>query len=59
MRTRIAQVIERRARDPEVRIPVQVQIFLLRSDNITGGEKTQRKDKIYRASSKQCGFYQL
>ena len=34
MRTRIAQVAERRARNPEVRIPVLVQIFLLRSDNV-------------------------
>ena len=34
MRTRIAQVVERRARNPEVRIPVLVQIFPLRSYKI-------------------------
>ena len=28
------QVVERRDRIPEVRIPVQVRIFLLRSDNV-------------------------
>ena len=34
MRTRIAQVAERRARNPEVRIPVLVQVFLLGSYNV-------------------------
>ena len=33
MKTSIAQVAERRARNPEVRIPVLVQVFLLRSYN--------------------------
>ena len=31
LKTRIAQVVEHRTRNPEVRIPVLVQIFLLRS----------------------------
>jgi hypothetical protein len=34
MRTMIAQIVERRARNPE--FPVQVQILLLRSGNIKG-----------------------